>query len=229
MDDEHVGDFFPRLEFVPYGLDSSWTEPRWLEFVDGELGRPAVTLWLTHGTGRDPEPGTPWALVGTVSLDRLAAAKAHGTDTEQVAVSAMWALVNRTQPNGPRQPRRFYKRRNNFVLESAQNYGSWRQVSWHIDGRTAAARVFDWAGAWAGFTTDTPGVAVIVVAQDLQADGFTLTKLVDCAAYHFDLDAPIHWPGTPQSSVLIGLGNLAAVQALPRPLHDDQKRLLDGR
>jgi hypothetical protein len=144
-----------------------------------------------------------------------------------VAFAAVFALLDRTEPDLP-EPQRGQLRRATMVMvdDFADHWLNWPTVSWKIDGQPASAHVTTWAGAWAGITFAVPSVAIIVIANGVEPDAVRLADVGDGQAYHVDLRQPMNYPGTLQISAEAALGDDADPESRAWPLHTDHQRLL---
>ena len=190
----------PRLDFPLYGLPSSCEGARWLEFIEGQVGDPVWAAWLAHAPRRGPYQ---WCLIGTLPTSRSRAAPAV-TDPElvsrEVAFTAARWLLGVTNPGNSLDEaarQRYLRNSVPFLTEQAKAWTTWSPATWSVDNRQMQARVLRWAGAWAGFTTDLPDAALIVITQGLSADNLDLVR-VDPSAYHFAVESPIDYPTTLQ-------------------------------
>lgn len=224
-----MGHLHPPLDFPLHGLDRSWTGPRWLEFVDGRAEAPVWGAWLAHGHTRKPPPTEPFVIVGMLSLERwLEHGARYGTDpARSLAWAAMFALVGQTTPSlGEVDQKRYWTGALALVDAWADELSRWERLMWTVDGDAVIAPVSTWAGAWAGFIDVLPAVGVVVVGWGIDPDHLVLNRVNDSAAYHFNADAPLRFPGTLVASSSVALGASAASQWSPWPLHDDQRRIL---
>ncbi len=69
-----------------------------------------------------------------------------------------------------------------------------------MDRRNVRAHSYSWADTWLAFTTDMDDVALIVISAGCPPENLAQTRLTSAADYHFDLEAPIDYPGTLESS-----------------------------
>ena len=181
---------FPPLDFPLYGLDSTWGGPRWLDFFEGRAGRPSWGAWLGHGRSADRNPGEEWAFVGSFSRQRFSELMLGREETfeQGLASDAARVLIQRV----------------GWESES-EAWASWPSLTWSVDGRPVNARVLYHNEAWAGFTTDTAVVGLVVHGSGLQPDGLTLVQVTDAAAYHFDPDQPLDYQEVIETSLATAL------------------------
>ena len=225
-----MGLVYPAPDFALYGLDSKWQGPRWPEFFDGERSGPTLQrMWLAHGTTPLPEPARPWVAVGTEPLQLPVSTAAAGIEpVQEVAFTAMFALVSRTAPELHGDARRAYwQRAVNLADEGSRSYGAWPTVPWEVDGAAVEARYFVWAGAWAGFTTDVADVAIVLFASGVPPESLALARIDDSSSYHFEAREPLAYPDVLEASVATALAAAATpAERYSWPLHPDQERLL---
>ena len=112
-----------------------------------------------------------------------------------------------------------------LVIEQAELSEAWMPVTWKVDGAFVTARIYRWAGPWAGFTTALAEVDVVVVAAGVEPAELKLTKLDDTRDYHFDVHDSLAYPDVLDASVYAALGE-AAKSDLRWPIHADQSELL---
>jgi hypothetical protein len=186
------------FDFPLYGLDASWRMPRWLEFVDGIPSEDPWAIWLGHGEVDALHPTYPWVEVGSLPQPRHRAVMgaAGGDGAREVAFTTLFKLVNLTLPAPADRPSAadYLRRLVELVESEADDHAAWPQATWLVDGRTVNAHVFEWAGAWAGFTTELDDVAVVVLAAAIAADSMTLARVLDTQEYHFNATQPITFP-----------------------------------
>jgi hypothetical protein len=106
----------------------------------------------------------------------------------------MFALINATMPRESEQPDGYQGKVVDFASRQADTYAQWSDVTWRVDGHEVPARLFEWAGAWTGFTTAAPDVDLAVVGHGLDGRGLSLVELTDTSAYHFDHRSAIVLP-----------------------------------
>jgi hypothetical protein len=220
---------FPPPDFPVYGFDESWAGPRWLEFLQGQPGRPLREIWLAHGWSPSPEASRPWARVGTFPAERYVRLMSgrYGDAARTVATAAVFDLMNRTSPVLPEQQRRRYWEAAMQVEAQAEDYVRWPTANWRVDGRSVQARIAWWAGAWTGFTMDVSGVAIVVVAHGIAPGAVQLARVDDARPYGFDLDQPLAYPEALHKAAAAALGVISLdAPAAGWPMHADHERLL---
>ena len=194
----------PVIDFPLYGLNATWSQGRWLQMVEGQMGQPTWGVWLGHDSTGDLDAAVPWALVGTLPRARHAQimTPGGGDSVREVAYAGMLVLVNVTLPPPPegRRTEPDLPGLVSLASSAADNYAKWPRTSWEMDGRPVSARYFQRQDAWFGFTTDLPEVEVCVVASCLDKNHLGLSEVVDSAAYNFDAAAPIALDGTLRKS-----------------------------
>jgi len=228
---------FPAIDFAVYGLASAWSKRRWLEELDWQCGPegPAApgyeqvfALWLGHGSTRRPRPNEAWVLTGSIPLRRFGRIRTTlGQDPVQaVASTALWPLVGLVTPVLSDDQRRVWSGHVlTFIEKRAALYETWPQVKWSVDGTPLRARVFQWAGAWAGFAA-TPEAAIIVVAYVVNAEGLALAQIRNGDDYHFEINAPFNWPGFLEVSQARAFQGSDGSTEQPWPHHVDHQELL---
>lgn len=185
---------FPAVDFPLYGLPVDWDLPRRLDHVDGRVGEPPVGVWLWHGRARTMRE--PWVRVASLPRDRHARSMTPGggDPVREVAFAATFALVNATFPAPNDRPADFGEQVVTFAERRADEYAQWPAAVWTVDHRSVPARLFGWAGAWAGFTTALPEVDVVAVGFGIEPRALALTEWADTAGYHFDKDLDLAFP-----------------------------------
>lgn len=186
---------FPPVDFPLYGLGADLRLPgRRLWNVEGEQGAPTWGLWLWHGRAPQPTHGEPWVIVGCLPRERHATVMTPqgGDPVREVAFAATFALINATMPSEREQPDRYLETVLDFADRQADAYERWANVTWRCDGREVPARLFGWAGAWAGFTTAAAGVDLVAVGHTVDGRDVSLVELADTSAFHFDHRSTIH-------------------------------------
>lgn len=174
------------MEFPPYGLDTSWVGPRWIEAFGGKIGDPVAWALLAH---QAPESRSA---VFVYTLDRApldAHADRHGLDrlAEAANVPAI-GLVNLTLPelSVPR-PDGMLKVLVAHANDRSSHYAEWPEISWRVDGVTVAARVWRFADGWAAFSDALPDVYLTAAGIANEPDGLQFARLPNGDAYGFDL------------------------------------------
>lgn len=183
------GRFVPPVEFAVYGLDESWAGPRALDTFRGIVGEPPSELWLGHQTP-DQRAG--------IRIGSLARPKAPPlTDDDEPVVAAAGSgagsLVDLTIPLGPlpSRTRGLVGLLSDHARARARAHASWPEVAWVVNGEPVRARVWHFAGAWTGLTTDLPDVFVVAVGVGVHPDGLRVRRIKDGAEYGFDLARPL--------------------------------------
>ena len=74
----------------------------------------------------------------------------------------------------------------------ARDSVSWMEVVWLVDDEPVRARVWRFAGAWTGLTTDLPDVFVVAVGVGVNPEGLRIRQIKDGAEYGFDLARPLN-------------------------------------
>lgn len=177
---------FPPIDFPLYGLDSSWSGPRWLDFFQGRVGAPVWMVSLGHGPQVERVAGRTWAMVASYSRQRFDLFP-HGTLEEALGFEAARLLLDRTRDVDRMQA-------------EAGRWASWPTAAWAVDGRRATAHLIRYDDAWAAFTTGPSDVGLVVHASGLLPDGLALARTADPAAYHFDPGSPLYYPTAIETS-----------------------------
>jgi hypothetical protein len=139
----------------------------------------------------------PWVRVATLRRDRYAHVRPDPNSVPRdPAFAAMFALVNATMPEPAGRPDEYTRRIVDFAGREADRHSRWPEATWTIDLVPVSASVFEWAGAWAGFTTAVHEVDVVVVGSGIAPSGLTISRVNDTSAYHFDGRRPIRFPET---------------------------------
>lgn len=217
---------FPALDFPLYGL-ADWHGSRWLDVVEGEIGKPTWGVWLAHGDTVSASAPYPWVRVATLPAARHAQLMTMPDEqpAEAVAFAALHVLINVTAPELTAAQRELYwPRARDMVQRDAHDISAWPEVVIQVDGRDVRAHSYSWAGTWLALTTHMDGVALIVISAGVPPEKLALTRLGSGSDYHFDLKAPIDYPGTLESSAG------AALNGSPSwtrgSIHPDQQQLL---
>lgn len=213
----------PAVDFPVYGLDRMFHGTRWVDFFEGTPDAPPWVLWLGHRE----RYGDRGVRVGTFPRNRYVAAKCPcgGDPLAEVAFSGALGLVNLTLPDSsvPR-PDGLILALVEHAEQQAERYDDWPALPWRVDGEPVRARVWQFAGAWAGFTDMVDDVYVVAVGIGVDPS-VRLARITETAsAYGTDLTAPLS---------LVELGRWKSVRPeawLPPPdrdaFHPDQLALL---
>ena len=227
---------FPAVDFPLYGVDeTSWQGPRWLEFLEGQAGAPTWALWLQHGFTPAPGPTRPWARVGNLPRERHTRLMTPngGDPVREVAFAALFSLANLTLPAPEDRPgaENYLQQLVAYVGVEADRYAEWPAVTWRIDEMTVGAHVRQWAGAWAGFTTELGEVDVVALGHRVPVAELVLTQLVDTSAYHFDSRQPIPFPDACEEARTTALGahRLSDAADMWWPVTPDHRRPVHPR
>lgn len=197
---------FPAIDFPVYGLTPLWEGPRWLSHVHGELGHSARAVCLAHGRTPTATPQEQWVEVISTSVDCDIDAADDKGPSRGAAYAAAFALVNLTQPDDDLVAADFWDAALAHIEHVADRWESWQQVTWQVDGHDRTARVWRWAGAWAGFTGALGETRVSVIASGVDADGIAMSRVTDSEAYGFDLTRQVRYPEDLEASRLAALG-----------------------
>lgn len=184
--DEHAS---PPVDFPLYGLDWSFDSVRWLDFFEARNGSPAWAVWLGHRGAEDAG-----ARIGTFPKRRYTEVMCPrgGDPCADVAFSAAFGLVNLTLPDSsvPR-PEGLIPELVMHAEEQAKRYADWRTAVWHVDGAPIPASVWNFAGAWAGFSDSRADAFVVAIGIGVEPDELRLATVGEGHPYSVDLHAPL--------------------------------------
>ncbi|PXY35188.1 hypothetical protein DI005_20485 [Prauserella sp. PE36] len=178
------------VDFAVYGLDWGFRGPRWVDFFEGTPdGRPWA-LWLGHRQ-QESEHGVR---IGTLPRPRYDETMCPngGDPLAEVAFGGAFGLVNLTLPDGsvPR-PDGLILALVEHAEKQAKRYEEWPQVTWRVEGEPVRARVWHFAGAWAGFTTELPDAYVVAIGIGLPPEETHLVRIDKTDSYGTDFGAPL--------------------------------------
>lgn len=181
-----AGDYALPVEYQLCGVGCTWVDACWLEHLEGEVGRPARTVWLGHGA-RD---GPARVIVGSsprLRFDTLMAG-IPGDHPTHVAFSVGLPMIAYTLPD-PAVPRPDGLVRSimNETYRQAAACQAWPEVGWTVDGVDVSARVWKFAGFWAAFTDHMAESYIMAVGTGVDADGLPFEQVLDGWPYGFDL------------------------------------------
>lgn len=180
----------PPVDFAVHGLDWAFKGARWVDFFEGMPGMPCWALWLGHRV-HDADQGVR---VGSLPRRRYdeTMCPGGGDPLAEVAFSGAFGLVNLTLPDSsvPR-PDGLIMALVEHAERQAKWYREWPLVTWEVDGRQVTARVWRFAGGWAGFTDALDESYVVVVGLGVEPEGLRLVRVTNAAAYGADLAAPL--------------------------------------
>ena len=182
--DEHAA---PPADFPLYGLDWSFDSVRWLDFFESSRGSPAWAVWLGHRISEDTG-----VRVGTFPRKRYTEVMCPrgGDELAEVAFGAAFGLINLTLPDSsvPR-PAGLIQELVRHAEQQAQRYPTWRSAVWDVDGTSTRAQVWNFAGAWAGFSDGRDDEFIVVIGIGIEPDELTITQISDGRPYGVDLGA----------------------------------------
>jgi len=221
------GSRLAAIDFVVFGMDTSWSGARWLSHIDGSFGKAATGVTLTHANQSWPSRGQTYIAVQT---HRRGQPLAPGQTSEQeLAFKAMLALFNLLPPDldGPAR-RQYFRHGMRYVDYRAAKARSWADTTWTIDGMPTSAKFARFAGGWAGFTQaiQEADVEVAIAAYGTRPDEVKLRRLTSGDPYHFDLAAPLT-PRVLVDALRSALGDLRDEELPAWPLHADMRRVLN--
>jgi hypothetical protein len=180
----------PPVDFPVYGLDASWTGPRWLASYGYAIGDPVTWVSLGH-LARD---GASVVFVQSFSLPRIDVWEGPSGQPplQHVAFDAATVLINVTLPvQSAARPDGLLRTLAGYADERSRECAQWPPVCWVVDGTAVAANVLRFAGGWAAVSCATAGAYLAAVGVGTAPDGLSLTLLSDASAYHFDLAEPL--------------------------------------
>lgn len=177
------------VDFPLYGVDQQFDCVRWLDFFESRSGSPAWAVWLGHRAADDTG-----VRIGTFPKERYTAVMCPrgGDIRSEVAFSAAFGLVNLTLPDStvPR-PDGLIPELVKHAEQQAQRYAEWRTAVWHVDERPVRALVWNFAGAWAGFSDGAEGAFVVSIGIGVEPDELHMSTIGDGFDYGVDLAAPL--------------------------------------
>ncbi|PXY32647.1 hypothetical protein [Prauserella muralis] len=178
------------VDFPVHGVGPQFQGARWVDFFEGLPGEAPWALWLGHRE-RDSEHGVR---VGSLPRRRYADAMCPGggDPLAEVAFSGAFGLVNLTLPDSsvPR-PDGLIPALVEHAERQAKLHRDWARVGWDVDGTRVGARVWRFAGAWAGFTDALEETYVVAVGIGVEPEGLRLDRVTGTAAYGIDFGAPL--------------------------------------
>jgi hypothetical protein len=182
----------PPIDFPVYGLDASWPGSRWLEMFGDVIGGPV--RWISLGHQSLAEESVIFVQTYSRPLTDIQAAEIGQSPLEQVAAATAFMLINVTLPveSLPR-PAGLDKALTEHADEHSSQYAQWPTVRWRVAAQAVAARVWHFAGGWAGFSDAADGVYLAAVGVGAAPEDLSLALLQDGSAYHFDLDRPLQY------------------------------------
>ncbi len=190
---EGVTPSHPPLTFPVYGLAAAPDGPKWLDAVLGPLGHEADGIWLGHG-GEPRDPERSWVHVGTFLRTPWRVTPAEVT--EGASGRAVLSVVNATMPDLDTKPENYGLQLLDAATVRAGTGAEWQELTWEVDNRLVPAAMFQWAGAWAAFTTALAPVDIVAFGFGVEPDGLVLARIKDGSGYGFDVAAPITFPDT---------------------------------
>lgn len=230
-------DLFPPPSFPVYGLVSPFDGARCLElFGDPPDVEPHfVSLWHQSADDRSVITVTTYArrLPGGDSGWRVptdAQAARHGISAlECLASQGTTTLADLTLPvMSVARPPGFLRALIDHSQAAAEAHALWPTVGWQVDGTGLRARIWSFAGGWAGYTDEAEGVYVSVVGlgPDARPEGLALAPLRDGEDYHFDLHGPLSLELATRSRQAAGVPYEGEPPWRSPQWHPDQLRLM---
>jgi hypothetical protein len=187
---------FPPFDFPIYGLDATWTGPRWLDFFEGEAAGPSWAAWLGHGHDVERVAGRDWAIIGSFPRKEYSeVVLASGEKFEHgLAFVATHVLFNQSTDVAAR------------LDTEPERWQAWPTVSWTVDGQEVDAHLLQHDLSWAAFCTGLTGVGLVVHASGLDPNGLALVSVTESQVYHFAHDQQLDYPDVLLASQLAALG-----------------------
>jgi hypothetical protein len=219
---------WPPVDFPIYGLDGSWTGPRWLDYLGGsQNGQPTPDVWLAHSDRRWPTRGHPWVKIATFrpSGEPWAAPPVDPAEA-QLARPALYSLVNLVWPDVGVDDRALLRRVTVSYCEARiSRCASWAPTRWTVDSGTVTARFARFAGGWAAYLCERDRIALAAVGVGASPHDLSLLRVTSGAPYHFAIDQPID-TDTLRTSREQALGGQLLVEPIPRRPHGDHRKIL---
>jgi len=219
----------PNTPFVGLAR-SSWAGPRWLDRLDGPIGKTAWAVWLNHGYELAPTPRSPWVSVGTFPQPEFRSLFSAGFDSSDARAAASLAaslLIEYTKP--PPDVRRgtnYMSAVATLAEKMADRWYDWPEEEWYLDTDTLSPRVWSWAGLKAGYAVVDE--EVIIIALSCSYDNvLRFTRLTNLGEYHVENEPVLMWPNALHSSLEAALGE-RSVNSPYWPLQFDQEPYLNG-
>ncbi len=176
-----MANLFPPFDFPLYGLDVHWTGPRWLDFFEGQSGKPSWGAWLGHGHDADRRPGSEWVIVGSFSARRSTEVQLQPGETfEHYLASVATHVLFNDSVEGPAR----------LEAEPAR-WTAWPSTSLSADGQRLSAQFQERGDAWAAFTTGLREVGLVIHASGIAAEELALAEVTNSSPYHFNSDEPL--------------------------------------
>ena len=172
---------YPPFDFPLYGLDGAWTGPRWLDFFEGEVGKPSWGAWLGHGHTADRKPDSPWVIMGSFSVRRSVETQLQPSESFEHYLASIATLV--LFNDSVEAPAR--------LETEPERWSAWQSASFSADGQPISAQVLNRGDAWAGFTTGLHEVGLVIHANRIAAEELALAEVTSSSSYHFNSDEPL--------------------------------------
>jgi hypothetical protein len=169
-----------------YGLAEDCAGPRWLDTFESDVRGDIV--WLAHGSDRWLfSRAVPWACVGSTNTTSATA------ERDLARAGLMLLLGSEASPRytpfiGLRAWFRVFRE---VIQPRVEQFDSWDEVGWEVDGRPVTAKVSTFAGAWTGVASIAPASAVVVLAAGTAPSAIRLITQTNGDSYHFDMSQPI--------------------------------------
>lgn len=191
VDSDHRELTSPPVDFPVHGLGWGFRGARWVDFFEAMPGTPSWALWLGHRE-YDSDNGVR---VGSLPKRRYEETMCPngGDPLAKVAFSAAFGLVNLTLPDGsvPR-PDGLIESLVEHAEKQANRYEHWPTTFWQVDGKPVPARMWRFAGAWAGFTEALSETYVVVIGLGVEPDDLRLMRITKPDSYGANFAAALN-------------------------------------
>jgi hypothetical protein len=207
-------------DFPIYGLTGHVFTRRWADSIKGDRDKNLIGIKLGHTIPN----GDSGVLVETLHRGRFDALSPTDQDFDRltsVAAVGTEEIFNLTCAEPNFRIAGLSKVAMRYCLESARLHADWAQVNWTVGGSKFPASVWHFAGGWAGFTDQIPGVYVVATAINVAAADLAMTPVTDGKEYGLDID---------KSITIDSIGGSTGGAQMPRPNvnqpHPDQVSLM---
>jgi hypothetical protein len=181
---------FPPFDFPLYGLDATWTGPRWLDFFEGRAGSPSWGAWLGHGHDPDRKQADDWVIVGSFPVRRSIELQLQPGETfEHYLASVATLVLFNDSVEGPAR-----------LEAEPDRWSEWPSTSVMVDGRSVSGHVVERGSAWAAFITGLDEVGLVIHASGNAGQALSMVEVTDSGAYHFNSDVPLDYPAALHAS-----------------------------
>lgn len=177
---------FPPLDFSLFGL-SEWTGACWVEFFEGESGKPVWSVTLAHHS-----EDSALVLVRTSPKERWDRLIAGGQQpgAAEFAADLVRVVIDAARAEFDTDERSRYNRAvPAFAQDQGNGWESWESAQWSLDGHAIPARIWRFAHAWTGLTLGVSARYVGVTAFNVEDTEVDLTEVYG-SDYGFDFTVP---------------------------------------